>query len=157
MVTLYARVGWPPGILNKFGAAVIKAAQPSQIYHTGLLLSDGWLYQSRMQQGVHRTRFDVSDPGWIKIECPWADEPYALDYYNVRANEGYDFPGLFDWGLRRVVKTVFGKDIRPGIEDPNLNICSEFNGGMLGFPDPIRFSPSALVRECKRRTEEYLK
>ena len=155
MVTLCARVGWPDGLSGKIGAAVIKAAQPSRIYHTGLLLSDGWLYQSRMQQGVHRSRFDVSNPDWIKVECPWADEQYALDYYNARANEGYDFPGLFDWGLRRVVKTVFGRDIRPGIEDPNLNICSEFNGGQLHLSDPIRFSPSALVRECYRRTQEY--
>ena len=155
MVTLCARVGWPAGLRDKLGAAIIKLAQPSQVYHTGLLLSDGLLYQSRLRQGVHRARVDVSYPDWIKIECPWADEQYALDYYHARERAGYDIHGIADWAIRRAAKTLLDMDVRPGIEDPRREICSELNAGMLGFADPIRFSPSALVRECRRRTQEF--
>ena len=155
MVTLCARIGWPDSLTGMLGAAVIKIAQPSRIYHTGLLLSDGWLYQSRLRQGVHRALVDVSGTDWIQIPCPWADEQYALDYYHARERAGYDFHGLADWALRRAAKTLFDVDIRPGLEDPRRDICSEFNGGQLRLDEPIRFSPSALVRECRRRTEEY--
>lgn len=153
-VTLCARVGWPDSLTGKLGAAIIKLAQPSRIYHTGLLLSDGWLYQSRLHQGVHRARVDVSGPDWIQIPCPWADEQYALDYYHAREQAGYDYHGLADWAVRRAAKTLLDIDVRPRIEDPRREICSELNAGMLGFPNPIRFSPSALVRECRQRTQE---
>lgn len=155
MVTLCVRAGWPDGAINRIGAAGIKLAQPSRYYHTGLLLSDGWLYQSRLRQGVHRARVDVSGPDWIQIPCPWADEQYALYYYHARARAGYDYHGLADWALRRAAKTLFDVDIRPGLEDPRRDICSEFNGGQLRLAEPIRFSPSALARECWKRTQEY--
>ena len=156
MVTLCVRAGWPDGAINRIAAAGIKLAQPSRYYHTGLLLSDGWLYQSRLRQGVHRTKWDCFvDPDWIMVACPWADEDAALAYYHARAGNDYDLLGLLDWAVRRAVLTLTGESVRPGIEDPRREICSEFNAGQLGFKEPIRYSPSALLRECQRRTKEY--
>lgn len=157
MVTLCVRAGWPGAVLDNIGAAVIKIAQPSHVYHTGLLLSDGWLYQSRLRQGVHRTKWDCFvDPDWIMVACPWADEDAALAYYHARAGNGYDALGLVDWAARRVVLTLTGESIRAGIQNPRREFCSEFNAGQLGYSQPVRFSPSALLREVASRTKDYV-
>ena len=156
MVTLCARVGWPDSLTGKLGAAVIKIAQPSRIYHVGLFLpDDGGLYQSRMKQGVHRVPFDVSSENWLYIQCPWRSPDDVREHFFDRVGNDYDTLGLIDWSFRRLWLTLSGEEIRPGIEDPRREMCSEFVAGALGFDQPIRWSPSAVVRECRRRTEEY--
>ena len=156
MVTLCARVGWPESLTGKLGAAVIKIAQPSLIYHVGIYLpDDGGLYQSRMQQGVHRVAMHVTVDDWLYVPCPWRDPDDVRAYFGVRDGNDYDTLGLVDWGFRRLWLTLAGEEIRPGLEDPRREMCSEFAAGALGFDQPIRWSPSAVVRECRNRTEEY--
>ena len=159
MVTLCARVGWPDSLTGMLGAAVIKAAQPSRIYHVGIYLpDDGYLYQSRMRQGVHREPWDVfADPDWIQIPCPWRHPDDVRAYFRARVGNHYDTLGLIDWGVRRLWLTLMGEEIRPGIEDQRREMCSEFAAGALGFDQPIRWSPSAVARECRKRSEEYSK
>lgn len=157
MVTLCARIGWPEGVLGKVGAGVIKAVQPSPVFHVGVLLSDGYLYQSRFKQGVHRELWIPDDPGWRLTECPWADEDYAREYYEKRKGHGYDGLALLDWAVYRFALTAAGVSLTPGLQDPLREMCSEFAMGMLGYADTSRFSPSAAERECQYRTVEFNK
>ncbi len=154
-VSLLVRHGWPEAILDKLGAGVIKAAQWRPEYHTALLL-DGWLYQARLTEGVHRTRFDWRADFALE-PLPWADADRAFEYFELRAGNRYDGIGLADWALRRVALKVFGRRIRPGIEDPRREFCSEFNAGQIGLSDPVQYGPWHLLRECRRINMEYAK
>ena len=157
MITLCARVGWPDSLTGKLGAAVIKIAQPSRIYHTGLLLSDGWLYQARLSEGVHRIKTNVFDGSWDTLELgKWADEDHAYKYWQARVGNGYDLPGLVDWGLRRYALTLLDIRIQPGLQSPRNEFCSELTMGMLDYPDPVQYSPSATKRECVKRNRMEL-
>lgn len=158
MITLCAAVGWPNGVLNKVGAAVVKAAQPSRIYHVGLLGVDGYLSylaESRMRTGVAFREHLRPVQGWTYLDLPWSDEQAATDYFNARLRADYDLLGLVDWGFRRAVLTLMGEEVRPRIEDPRREMCSELVAGMLGFDQPVRWSPSAVWRECERRNLEH--
>ena len=135
--------GWPAEWYAWPAAAVIKLVQLDSAYHCGLVIN-GCLYESRLTTGVSIAPRPV---GWEEIDLPEADEAAARAYFEARADNEYDLRGLFDWFLRRVALTL-GFRIRPRIEDPKREFCSELSAGMLGLDDPVQYSPSALVRRA---------
>lgn len=143
-VTLVADPGWPAWH-GWLGAAIIKTAQPSAIYHTGIVIGDT-LFEARLTTGVVAVpAADRVRDHWLRVPCPWCRPERAVEVFETCAGAEYDLlRGLPDWFLRRVAHTL-GVRIRPGIDDPRRWFCSELSAAMLGFDDPVRYSPSRLM------------
>ena len=132
--------GWPSEWYAYPAAALIKLVQWDSAYHCGIVIGET-LYESRLTMGVSRSPPPV---GWEEHDLD-GDEREAIRYFIVRERNEYDIRGLLDWALRRAALTL-GFRIRPMVEDPKREFCSELSAGMLGLANPVQYSPSALVR-----------